>query len=431
MVSVPVSSQSCLFVSINQLIIRVYCVMLSHVVTSIPNLKMGSDMGTKKLNAKQAQNLKDAGRHSDGDGLYLYISKTGSKSWVYRYSINKRTRDMGLGAYPDLSLSEARQEHEKWSKLAKRKIDPINEREALQRAYEDKRSFEDLAMEFIEDRKETWTNPKSAQAWENTLRMYAFPIIGHQPIEKINAMMIKDILKPIWRTKSETASRLRGRIENIINYGIALGESDKANPAALGIVETLLKKNPAKSKVKHFESMHYTEIPFFWSDISKVDFVSASALKFLILTCARVGEVVKAEWSEIDNEIWIIPANRTKTKREHRVPLSPGAIDILNSLPQLNDFVFPSSRLSGSICTNSVLKFLQKNMDRPDLTVHGFRSTFRVWAEECTNCDSRIAEACLAHVLSNKTEAAYMRSDLLDKRRLIMNDWSDYVTGGR
>ena len=391
------------------------------------NLTVGLSVG--KLTSLKIKHLEKAGRYQDGNGLIFIVNNKQSKSWVYRFQLDGKRRDMGLGKYPTISLSEARKLRDNAAKLISSGIDPIEYRKAQNYAINKAKTFEQLATEFIEMKRPEWKNAKHAQQWTNTLQYYAYPLIGGMDIPSITTPIVKLMLEPIWLAKPETATRVRSRVENIIDYGIALGYSDKANPAALKVVSKILPANPKSKRVKHFSAMPYSDIPEFWQALSKNNTISANALKFTILTACRTNEAISANVSEFKDGLWILPQSRTKSGREHRVPLSKQAISLMDNLPVINGFLFPSAHYKSDHISNmAMLKFLKSDMGL-NFTVHGFRSTFRDWVEEKTDYDSRLAEACLAHAVKDKTEAAYQRGDLLEKRRVLMQAWADYLTG--
>ncbi len=381
-----------------------------------------------KLTAAKVKSIKESGRYGDGNGLQLLVTKALNKSWVYRFQLNNRRRDMGLGKYPTISLSDARNLRDEAAKKVSMGIDPLTERNKLKREMSNVVTFKQLALEYISNNSRVWSNAKHAQQWANTLRTYAFPVIGDVPVKNVNTAMIQEILNPIWLTKSETATRVMSRIENIIDYAIALDHSDKANPAALKVIKAVMPQIPKSTRIKHFSAMPYVDVPSFYAQIADKKSISAQALKLTILTATRTSEVLGAKWDEFSGDVWEIPSIRMKSKREHRVPLCSGLIDVVESMPRMNEYLFPSVVSNGKHLSNmAMLKFLKSEMNQP-YTVHGFRSSFRDWVGETTEFDIRLAETSLAHVLSDKTEAAYARGDLLEKRRLLMSEWFNYVT---
>ena len=367
------------------------------------------------LSATKVKNIKEKGDYSDGNGLYLRVGATGKKNWIFRYTFNGKRSNMGLGF--KLSLAEARQ---KVLELGDRIDKGLHPKEEII----DTATFKSMAKAFIEMRRGEWKNKKHAQQWTNTLETYAYPFIGDMQVSDIKTKHIKAILDPIWNAKPETATRVRSRVQNVIDYSIAMGESDRANPAALTVVKKVLPKQV--KDVKHFSALPYSEVSEFYASLG--DAMSHLAIRFVILTACRTGEVIGAEWSEIDGDVWVIPKVRTKANREHRVPLSTQAIELLENMDPMNDYIFPSPSFKPKGLSNIAMLKATKGIN-PEITVHGFRSSFRDWVEEVTIFDSRLAEAALAHVIEDKTVAAYQRSDLLEKRRLMMQEWANFVAG--
>ena len=334
---------------------------------------------------------------------------------------------MGLGNYPLVSLSEARESRTQASKLLLKGIDPIEEKKRLNSVREGKRTFEIIAHEFIEMRRDSWSNDKHIKQWYSTLEMYAFPYIGHLTIPEISTKIIKNMLTPIWKTKSETATRVRSRVENVIDYAIALDESDKANPASLKIISKVLPPIPKSKRLKHFNAMPYLELPKFWKELNDYSFTGASALKLTILTALRTNEAIGIRLNEIEGNVLVIPADRMKSNREHRVPLCDYVLNMIDGFAVRNEYLFSSPIKEQPLSNMAMLKFLKDELGYP-YTVHGFRSSFRDWVSEETDFDIRLAETSLAHVLQDKTEASYARGDLLEKRRELMTAWCEYVT---
>ncbi|WP_405222203.1 tyrosine-type recombinase/integrase [Lentisalinibacter sediminis] len=373
------------------------------------------------------------GKHFDGKGLYL-VAKGGSKLWVYRYQIQGKRRDMGLGGYPELSLKEARELRDKYRKLAKSGADPIAaRREERERAIRESRqgiTFKECAAAYIESHQSGWRNPKHVAQWKNTLETYAYPKIGQSLVKDIDTEAILAILQPIWTKKTETASRVRGRIENILDWARVRGFRVGENPARWrGHLDKLLPKRSKVAPVTHHPALPYFELPAFMAELRQKDPISARALEFLILTAARTGEVIRATWEEFDLEagIWTIPGERMKGSRPHRVALSKQAKAIVEKLKERreSEFVFPGARPNRPISSMTMLKLL-RTLGHDGITVHGFRSTFRDWCAEQTSFPREIAEAALAHVLSDKTEAAYQRGDMFERRKKLMQSWANF-----
>ena len=371
------------------------------------------------LAPKRIGKLKKPGRYKDDEsrGLYLQVGRTGSKSWLLRFELDGRERFMGLGSFEDFSLKEARQRaREQRQKLADG-IDPIEARltarDAARKAEHENITFKDAAAKFISLHEAGWKNRKHRQQWRNTLATYACPQLGARPVKALDDAVINAALAPIWQEVPETAGRVRQRIDRVIAWVKAGMPLPKLKLAQRG------RNHPA---------LPYVEIPLFMAELRNREGISASALEFLILTAARTAEVLGATWNEFDlpNKLWTIPAERMKASREHRVPLSDAATDLLKSLPKetKNPHVFIGGRKGQGLSNMAMLEMLRGM--RPGLTVHGFRSTFKDWAAERTNYPNIVSEMALAHTIDNKVEAAYRRGDLLEKRRQLMRDWAQY-----
>ncbi|MGB3844489.1 MAG: integrase arm-type DNA-binding domain-containing protein [Sphingopyxis sp.] len=395
-------------------------------------------MPRKLHNALTPLAVKNAkpGRHADGGGLHLLVKPTGARSWVYRFMLNGKSRDVGLGAAGQggMSLADARDKAAALRLKVKTGIDPLDERDreaaqALAEAQAAKMAgttFKDVATAYIAANEESWRNPKHRQQWRNTLDSYVYPVIGDLPVAEVETAHVLKILEPIWRTKAETAARIRGRIETVLDSAKARGYRQGENPARWrGHLAQIL---PARTRLSrgHHKAIAYEQIPVFVRALHKREAVAALALEFTILTAARSGEVVGATWAEVDlgKAIWTIPADRMKAAKEHRVPLSPRAVGILESLqPLSSEYLFPGAK--GGKLSGMAMGMLMRRM-KVDATVHGFRSGFRDWAAECTGYAHEVAEMALAHTIENKVERAYRRGDLLDKRRRLMDDWATY-----
>ena len=373
------------------------------------------------------------GLYHDGDGLYLQV-KNGGRSWVLRYTINNTRRYMGLGRQSKISLAKARATAKECHALIAAGIDPIEKRrESITNARVEAAksvTFEAAAQRFIKSKKLEWRNEKHAAQWEATLSTYAYPVIGKLPVQSIDTGLVLKVLESIWTEKTETATRVRQRIESILDWATAHKHRDGDNPARWrGHLDKLLPKPTKIRKVKHFEPLPFEEMPEFFADLKQRDTVSARALAFTILTAARSGETRFAAYEEIDfkKAIWTIPGDRTKSGREHRVPLTAEALALLRR--DGSGLIFANE--SGEPLSDAtMLKYLQENMQRPTLTVHGFRSTFRDWAAERTQVAGEIAEAALGHVTGDRTEQAYRRGDVLERRRRLMAMWSGYCASG-
>lgn len=402
---------------------------------------MGTMMGrkAKELSALEVNRLSKAGMYFVGGvaGLALQVSGAGARSWILRKMIAGKRRDMGLGGFPDVTLAGAREKARQIRELVDQGIDPIEDRRAKRATLAAERAkamtFAQCVTAYLDAHGDSWKNAKHRQQWANTLDTYANPIIGNLNVSAVDTGLVLKVLEPIWKTKTETASRLRGRIENILSWATVRGYRQGENPARWkGHLDKLLAARMKIQQVTHHAALPYAELGGFMADLAKMDGMGARALEFAILCASRSGEVRGATWNEIDLNagVWIIPAERMKAKREHRVPLSGKAISLLNTLPRLDgtELVFPGT--SGQLSNMSLTAVLRR-MNRGDLTAHGFRSTFRDWAAEQTAYPSEVVEMALAHTIGNKVEAAYRRGDLFDKRRRLMDDWAKYCGTAR
>lgn len=391
----------------------------------------------ERLNAVQVDRIKRAppgkhiGVHGDGGGLYLQVTPGGAKSWLYCYMLCGRSREMGLGPLHAVTLADARQKATECRALRADGIDPIEARrtERATAALEAARSitFEAAAEQFIEGRKATWANAKHADQWSATLKAYAYPVFGSFPVQDVDVALVIRALEPIWNTKTETASRLRGRIERILDWATLRGYRTGDNPARWrGHLEHQFAPRGQVQSVEHHAALPYADMGSFMTQLRSQKGTAATALELLILTVTRTSETIGAQWAEIDLDakVWTIPANRMKARREHRIPLCAPAVALLERLHAAKtcDVIFPGAKPGKHLSNMALLKLLQR-MERHDLTVHGFRSTFRDWAAESTNFPREVAEMALAHVVSDKVEAAYRRGDLFEKRRQLMTAW--------
>jgi len=380
----------------------------------------------KKLSARKVETA-GPGKHGDGGGLWLVVRKNGSRAWVFRYRRNGRERAMGLGPIDRISLVDARSLARDARRLLSKGKDPINERRAKKGRAP---TFHEAAAAFIAAHEAAWRNPKHRQQWRNTLNTYAAPVIGDLPVDEVQTTDVLRVLQPIWQTKVETASRLRGRIEKVLGWAAAQGFRSRENPARWrGHLDTLL---PAPSKVKrvqHHAAMSWQEVPGFIVKLREQRGIAARALEFVIMTASRSGEVRGARWDEIDLDAgtWTIPGERMKADREHRVPLSDEVVRLLRGLPRFegSEYVFPSPR-TGRPLSDSALTKVLRDLGF-DVTAHGFRSSFRDWCAETTRYPREVAEMALAHAIPSAVEAAYRRGDLFEKRRKMMNAWSDFI----
>ena len=384
-----------------------------------------------RLSAVGIKSLKVAGRYSDGQGLYLHIRSNGQGNWIFRYrdKTDGRLRDKGLGLQANIALADARDKARECREQLAKGIDPIDQKQATRqanlKAKAKAKTFGQCVDRYIAQHGTTWRNEKHKQQWRNTLDTYAAKLLP-LPVADIDTDLVMDCLSPIWKTKTETATRVRQRIENVLDYAKAAKLRTGENPALWrGHLKNLLAA-PAKLKdVQHHAALPYRQIAAFVDNLESRKSLSAKAVLLQIYTASRSNEVVSARWNEIDlaAKVWTIPKDRMKANREHRVPLAKEAIKLLKSLPRLNDWVFPSQNEKPLTIAATLATVKDINSS---ITTHGFRSTFRDWAAEHTAYAREVAEAALAHALKDKTEAAYFRSDLFDKRALMLADWARY-----
>jgi len=373
------------------------------------------------------------GLHADGGGLYLRVGRGGAKSWCFRYMLQGKAREMGLGGLLKVSLAEARRKAAAQRVLLADKSDPLERRQTENAAkkVEAARSmtFDECASAYIRAHEVSWQNAKHRQQWQNTLAAYVSPKFGSVPVGEVDVGMVMKAIEPLWETKPETAGRVRGRIEAVLDWAKARGFRDGENPARWrGHMSNLLPARRKVRAVKHHAALPYPEIGAFVADLRSRQGAAAAALEFLILTTARTGEVIGARRSEVDfrARLWTVPAVRMKGKREHRVPLSSAAMNALErARVEDSEFLFPGIKAGQGLSNMALLKVLER-MNRSDLTVHGFRATFKTWATERSNFPRELVEAALAHVLEDKTEAAYQRGDILEKRRRLMGAWAEF-----
>lgn len=394
---------------------------------------MARTMG--RLTALAVTRAKQPGMYADGGGLYLLVSSTGAKSWIFRYMKAKKRRDMGLGPLHILPLADARQKAADCRKQLLDGLDPLAEKEAARKAAQIEAAkamtFKACAEAYIEAHAAGWKNAKHGDQWRNTLATYAYPVFGDLPVHGVDTGLVMKVLEPIWSTKTETASRLRGRIESVLGWATVRGHRRGDNPARWrGHLDNLLPARSKVQKVEHHAALPYDEMGGFMAALLGQEGTAARALEFLILTATRTSETIHATWAEIDlnAKLWTIPAERMKAGKEHRVPLPSRAVDILRQMKEGNfpgEYVFPGQRPKKPL-SNMALLALLKRMKRPDLTAHGFRSTFRDWAAERTNFPREVAEMALAHIVADKVEAAYRRGDLFEKRRRMMEAWATH-----
>ncbi|HEX8570751.1 MAG TPA: integrase arm-type DNA-binding domain-containing protein [Caulobacteraceae bacterium] len=377
-----------------------------------------------RLSARGVATLKAAGRYADGAGLYLHITPEGSKSWVFVFQWLGRRKEMGLGSVSIISLSEARDARDQARKIVAQGVNPIEERKKA--APPKPKTFGEFADEMVAEWSPGWKNPKHIAQWSMTLTTHAASL-RPKAIGTISTDDVLLVLRPIWTKRPETASRLRGRIERVLDAARVKGLRTGENPARWkGHLEQLLSK-PVKLSRGHHPALAYEELPAFMTELRARTGVSLRALEFTILTVAREGMTLGAAWSEIDfaARLWTVPAARMKTGKEHRIPLGPRALELLSGMKGLSeDWVFPGP-ISGRPLSNMAMDMALRRL-RTGVTVHGFRSTFRDWAGDCTPYPREIAEAALAHSVGDRVELAYRRADALQKRRRMMDDWERF-----
>lgn len=385
-----------------------------------------------RLSTRAVEAKRQPGLYADGGGLYLQVSPGITKSWLFRFQIDRKPGYMGLGPVHTVSLAEAREKALQARKLVVEGIDPVKARDAARArlALDSARSisFAKCAEAYIKAHKAGWKNAKHTEQWTNTLETYCGPVFGALPVAGVDTALVLKVLEPIWTAKPETATRLRARIEHVLDWATVRGYREGDNPARWrGHLDKLLPRLEKRKRVKHHPALPYSEIGAFMESLRAQEGTAARALDFTILTAARTGEVIGAQWEEfdLDEALWTIPAERTKVHREHRVPLSPRAVEILKALPHEGDFVFPGWRQDQALSNMAMLELL-KRMKRSDVTVHGFRSTFRDWCAERTNYPRETCEMALGHAVANEVEAAYRRGDLFDKRRRLMQEWARF-----
>jgi integrase len=366
-------------------------------------------------------------------GLALHITRTGARSWILRAVVGGTRREMGLGNFPGVTLAQAREKAREARELIRQGIDPVERQKAAQASLRtatlEAMNFGQCAAAYIESHEAGWKSAKHAQQWRNSLAQHAYPTMGNLPVRDIGLPEVLAVLEPIWISTTETASRLRGRIELVLDWATARGYREGLNPARWrGHLDKLLPKPGKVAAVDHHPAIAVSDVAAFMVRLRAAEGMGARALEFAILTAARSGEVRGAEWSEVDldSKTWTVPPSRMKAGKEHRVPLSPQAHDLLAKLPRFagNELVFPAPR--GGVLSDMTLTAVMRRMELAAVP-HGFRSTFRDWAAERTNYSRDVAEMALAHTIGDKVEAAYRRGDLFDKRRRMMVEWAQFL----
>jgi len=383
------------------------------------------------LDYQSVLNLKKSGRYTDPKtkGLQLLIKPSGAKYWLLRFALNGKRQELGLGSFPEVLPKQAREIAQEARVLINKGINPIDLRNKSKKIESAKKqTFETFALDCISAKKVEWSNDKHINQWANTLQTYAFPIIGNKPLDEIDTDDILEILTPIWVNKTETASRLRGRLEWILAAATTRKLRSGMNPALWrGHLQTILPAPAKIMNVEHHKALPYRALPGFMAKLREIDNVSALALEFTIHNASRTGEVIGGLRAEIDDGVWTIPSSRMKARKEHRVPLCDRSIEILAIAREMDeDSPYLFSR-NGKPLSNMAMPMVLRRMG-VDVTVHGFRSTFRDWVAEETMHSPEVAEMALAHTIRNKVEAAYRRSDLLERRRMLMNDWAKYCS---
>jgi integrase len=405
------------------------------------------------LKAKQIEHAGE-GMHADGQGLYLRVQASGARGWIFRFQLNGKRREMGLGTLSEKSAPEARTAAGELRAVLRQGLDPIEERrrKAEQAAAQAAQvaagavTFRTVAQDYMAAHRAGWANAKHAAQWESTLTTYAYPVIGDKPVGEVGTDDVLAILRPIWTTKTETASRVRSRIELVLSSARARKLRSGENPAVWrGHLDALLPKPGKVATVRHHPALPYAKLPGFMADLREVPGAGARALELAILTAARSGEVRLASWQEIDTEaaVWTVPAARMKAKREHRVPLSGAALALIQSQPRIEGcaYVFPGRDGKAPVSDMTLTAVIRRLNERPgfepwvdgrtgaQVVPHGFRSTFRDWAAEATQYPGEMAEMALAHVVGDKVEAAYRRGDMFERRREMMTAWATWCLG--
>jgi integrase len=389
-----------------------------------------------RLSALKVQRAKNPGMYADGGSLYLRVAEGGSKQWIFRYVTNGRMRDMGIGPAHILTLQEAREKAREANKLRLEGIDPIAHKRArlaaLRAADAKQMTFRQCGEAFIKDNERGWTNAKHRHDWPASLPMYVYPTLGALPVAAIDTPLVLKVIKPLWERVPETARRVRGRIEAVLGWATVHHYRAGDNPARwAGHLEHALPSRSVIAPVKHHAAMPYVEVPAFMAKLKQKSSVSAACLQFVVLTAARRAEATGAMWGEIDLDaaVWTIPASRMKAGEQHRVPLSSAAIAVLKDMAaiRISEYVFPGNAAGRPVHGASVAG-LAKRVAGSDITLHGFRSSFRDWCSERTSFPHEVAEMALAHAIPSAVEKAYRRGDLFDKRRRLIEAWSEFCS---
>jgi integrase len=379
--------------------------------------------------ARDLAKLTKPGRYAVGFGAYLQISEQGTRSWVLRYRTGEKAVHMGLGSAEIITLKEAREKAHAAQRMRLDGKDPLQEKRAAKRQrvldLVHAKSFKECALAYITAHEAGWRGDHSRRQWSASLERYVYPKIGKLPVADVDLACVLSVVEPIWTLVPETARRVRNRVELILDWATARGLRSGDNPARWrGLLESLLSEQRRAQAVTHLAAVPYQDIGAFMEKLRSQEGIAAKALEFLILTASRSSEALGARWSEIDGNVWVVPASRMKSHREHRVPLSRRAVALLASLPRDGDFVFPAVRAGGAPHHCTLIRELQRLGVKA--TVHGFRSSFRTWAGERTSFANHVIEISLAHTIGSAVERAYSRGDLLDQRGRLMQDWSDF-----
>jgi integrase len=391
----------------------------------------------RPLTAIAIAKIKKPGRYAVGNGVYLQITGKNGRSWIFRFEREsagkRRGRHVGLGPCAAVSLAEAREKGLACRKLLLSGIDPLDYRASLRQeaivAAAKSVTFRECAERYIATHEAGWGNAVHRKQWRTTLGAYVVPVIGDMSVASIDTSNVIKVLEAIWTGRPETASRVRGRIESILDWAKARGYRAGENPARWrGHLDHLLPHHRKLARVKHHAAMSPADLPRFMLDLRELETIASRALEFTILTAARVGEVLGARWDEIVGDVWTVPETRMKSGREHRVPLSRQTIALLYGLPRTSEYIFPGEQ-TGVRMANNLLRKLVGRLGHIGTTVHGFRSTFRDWAADTTSYPNHVVEMALAHTIGNAVESAYRRGDLFNKRRQLMEDWAAYCDG--
>jgi integrase len=389
-----------------------------------------------KLTALAVKHTTQRGLYADGGGLYLQVARNGSRSWILRYRLGGRRRYCGLGSLLRVTLAEARQRAAEARSVLMAGNDPIaikqGQRTSARLNVARALTFAKAATQYIDSHRAGWSS-KSTHQWTSSLEQHVYPVLGLLPVQEIDTALVMRAIEPIWSTKIETASRVRGRVENILDWAVARGFRKKGdNPARWdGHLENLLPAKAKLAKIEHLAAMPYAALPEFLIQLRQHPAMAARALEFAILTAARSSEVLNANWSELDlpGKVWAMPASHMKAGREHKVPLSDATVALLSALPGARTgIVFPGSK-AGKPMNHGQLRVLLRGVGQQDATVHGFRSSFSDWAHEQTTFPREVIEMSLAHSIGSAVERSYRRTDLFDRRVALMDAWSDFLDG--